>query len=100
LGSWITPVIYAVTPTRVFNRQPKPLILAGDNFLEGAIVRIDDQWLNGVEWIDQHTIQLTTLPDLKPGVHDIWVVNPDGYEAALPGRLISDYIADLPLVFR
>jgi hypothetical protein len=100
LGSWMAPVIHSVTPTRVIDAQPETLILAGGNFLEGATVRIDNQWLDGVEWIDEDTIQLTTLPDLIPGVHDIWVVNPGGYEAALPGRLISGYTADFPLVLR
>jgi hypothetical protein len=99
LGSWMTPVIYSVSPARVVNAQPTSLILAGDNFLDGAIARVDDQQINGVERIDEHTMQLTNLPDLLPGVHTIWVVNPGGYEAALPGRLISGYIADLPLVF-
>jgi hypothetical protein len=100
LGSWLTPVIHEVSPSRVEAWTTTAITVAGANFIATSSLRLNDIPVPDVQWLDERTLRATLPADLSPGVYHVWVTNPGGQEAALPGGLNVGTQVYLPMLFR
>jgi len=104
LGSWLTPAVYSVTPQRVAVGDVVTLTITGGNFMLGdggqaPVVRLNDAPLEGVQWVDEHTLSVE-VPALAPGIYDLTVVNPSGHEGVLPGALVAGDMVVCPMILQ
>lgn len=97
LGSWLTPVVEEVSPSRIDGRAAAEITIRGDNLLGTPTVRLRRNVLQ-VQRIDEHTLRATVPEGLWPGVYDLWVANPGGQEGALPGGLTIGQQCYLPAI--
>lgn len=100
LGSWLTPVITDVSPSRIEAWTSTPITITGENFIVTPTLRINETPLDDVVWVDEHTLQATLPADLPPGVYDVWVTNPGGQDGVLPGGLRIGRQLYLPTLFK
>ncbi len=98
VGSWLTPVPRGVLPKSVPSGAATRLTIQGDNFLSGAAVRINATPLTGVTWLDEQTLEADLPAGYRPGLYNVWVVNPGGQAAVLPSGLRVGRSLWLPLV--
>lgn len=99
LGSWHTPVIQGVSPSRVEPWTAATITVTGQNFIYTPALRLNDKPLDRVQWVDEQTLQATLPATLSPGVYDVWVTNPGGQEGVLSGGLAIGKQVYLPVVF-
>lgn len=102
LGSWLTPVIRVVSPAHVEDpgTVPLPLTIHGDNFVPVPVVRVGTDMVPDMTWVDEQTLEVLLPPSVGLGRQPVWVGNPGGQEAVLPGALQVGYSVLLPLVSR
>jgi len=100
LGSWLTPVVQAVSPSSVEAWTSTTVTITGENFIETPAVRLDQTPVEGVRWVDEHSLQVTVPSELPPGLYDVWVMNPGGQENVLPFGLKVGRQVYLPTLFK
>ena len=100
LGSWRTPVVQSVSPSRIEPWTTTLITITGENFIATPTLRLNDIPVPDVLWVDEDTLRATLPPDLPPGVYHVWVTNPGGQEAVLPAGLNVGTQVYLPAVFR
>jgi hypothetical protein len=100
IGSWLTPVPLVVTPPQVDVGESAAITITGDNFLEGAQVRLDHITVTDTYWIDAETLTATVPVEMTAGIYGLWVVNPGGQEGLLRGGFQVGEILFLPTVRR
>lgn len=101
LGSWLTPVPLAVDATHlILPNSPTQITITGENFLQGATIRLNDIPLQNVQWLDEHTLQATIPAGLEPGRYHLWVTNPGGQASVLANAILAGTEIFLPQVTR
>jgi Tol biopolymer transport system component len=100
VGSWLTPVPLAVTPGHVDMGASATITITGENFLEGAQVRLDDSTVTDTHWVDGETLTAAVPAEMPPGIYGLWVVNPGGQEGLLRGGFQVGEVSFLPIVRR
>jgi hypothetical protein len=100
IGSWLTPVPLAVTPSQVDVGTSAAISVTGENFLEGAQVRLDHVTLADTHWVDGETLTATVPAEMPAGIYRLWVVNPGGQEGQLPRAFQVGRVALLPTILR
>jgi Tol biopolymer transport system component len=96
LGSWVTPIVYTITPGTIQANSPFTLTVRGENFIPGVTTTIDNRLDGSIEWIDDQTLNLNFDQGLSPGVHWLWISNPGG--AAAPVALQSGTLLSIPFI--
>jgi len=106
LGTWQTPIIAQVTPTRVDAHTLTTITLTGQNFLAqplsaayitGPIVLLNSTPVD-TYWINTTTLSATLPLTLPFGLYDVWVANPGGYRGELPAALRIGHGVYLPVI--
>ena len=100
LGSWFTPLPQAVTPNRLAWGVAESLTITGSNFIATPAVYLGDRLLSNPTWVDAQTLHVSVPPDLNPGRHDLWVVNPSGERMLLASSVAIGRQSYLPLLYR
>lgn len=100
VGSWLTPVPEAITPGSVEPWVSTIITVTGENFINGPALRLNDQPLDHVQWLDNRTLQVTLPNSLLPGNYDLWVTNPGGQVGVLANGLRIGRQVHLPVVLR
>jgi hypothetical protein len=100
IGSWLTPVPLAVNPGQVEVGASAAITITGENFLEGAQVRLDHVTLADSHWVNGETMTATVPVEMSAGIYRLWVVNPGGQEGLLPRAVQVGKVAFLPIVRR
>lgn len=98
VGSWLTPVPKAVLPDSTPSGAAIRLTIQGENFLPGAAVLINTTPLTGVARINEQTLEADVPADSRPGLYNVWVVNPGGQAGVLTSGLRIGRSTWLPLV--
>jgi Tol biopolymer transport system component len=96
LGSWDTPIIQTVAPDTIQANTPFTLTVTGENFIPGAMAKIDNRFDGAIQWIDDQTLSLNFEQGLPPGIHWLWISNPGG--AAAPVPIQSGILVSIPYV--
>jgi hypothetical protein len=101
LGSWLTPVVVAVSPNDFGeNWASTPITITGENFIQTPTVFIGNLPASNIEYINDHTLT-ATLPDLlTPGYYDIWVINPGQQRGVLMRGLMLGRLVHIPQIWR
>lgn len=99
LGSWHTPLLYDVRPTRVAASTAATLTIGGANFIATPQVLLNDQPLSGVVRVDGQTLRVALPPQSRPGQIELRVVNPGGQRSQV-ARLNVGEALYLPLLRR
>jgi len=108
LGSWLTPVVGAVTPLHLSPGVATPITITGQNFVaippgtlyvKGPMLYLNDIAVPNVHWVDTTTLSAVT-PPLLAGVYGIRVSNPEGQESALPAYVMVGQQVYLPVIRR
>lgn len=107
LGSWTTPVIDSVlisqsgSITNVLELGKSATItVTGQNFLGTPTLRLGQTALISVTVTGESQITATIPATLGPGIHTLWITNPDKTLAALPTAAIVGKQIYLPLLSR
>lgn len=100
LGSWYTPVVSGTEPSWIDARVVTQFTITGDNFVATPTVLLDKVAASSVEWVDERALRVTVPSTLPPGIYDVWVTNPRGQSAVLPGGICVGRQHYLPMVFR
>ncbi len=106
LGSWQTPLIEQIVPSRIDAHISTVITLIGQNFLAeplssnyitGPTVLLD---ITPIEtyWITTNTLSATVPITMPFGLYTVWVNNPGGFNAALPASLRIGHAIILPIV--
>lgn len=98
LGSWLTPVIEAVSPARA--DAGTAITITGENFIATPTVYVNGIALSNVSRFDEQTLQATLPPTLRPGVYTVTVVNPGSQKTALAEGLRIGWQVYAPRVLR
>lgn len=98
LGSWLTPVLREAMPGHIAYGAGAVMQIKGENFLPGGQVRLGDQPLEGVRWVDANTLEATVPSQIKPGVYDLVVTNPQSAEAYLPNAVAVGHQIYVPAI--
>ncbi len=101
LGSWLTPMIYGVTPAQIDAGNAGTFRVVGINLMQSLTVRVilGDQEIpvDKMTWIDESTLDID-LPALGPGLYDLWVINPGGQQSVRVGAIRVGKQSFLPSV--
>jgi len=92
-----SPEVVAVAPAAGAARGGQVLTLTGSHFAPGARVVVGDRiYTDGLEAqvVDARTITLTTA-GMRPGVHDVVVIDPSGVEGRLPAAFHASTAPEL-----
>jgi Tol biopolymer transport system component len=81
LGSWQTPQITAVSPTRWSYQQPATLVITGTNFINTPSLFLNEIALDNVVWVNGSRLQVNIPATLPEGNYRLTVVNPNGNKA-------------------
>jgi hypothetical protein len=100
LGAWLTPQIDQVIPQNI--RQPGKITILGENFIQKPGVLVGQTTLPSasVNWVDEHTLEVSLPNNISVGIYDLKVINPGGQAAILPGAFRLGWFLDLPLIVR
>jgi hypothetical protein len=98
LGEWLTPVISTISPSHLPDFANAVITISGENFLQGATVRLDESTTLATVWIDEHTLTAVIPLGVSLGWHDVWVLNPGGQAALVTGGLQLGTTVNLPVV--
>lgn len=96
LGSWETPILTELFPPRLEDWANQPITLTGENFISTPMVYLNDNLIDNVEWVDENHLRLYLPAYLLPGAYSVWVANPGGQRAVLPGALNLGWVNYLP----
>lgn len=107
VGSWNTPVIDAIEPTRVEANVPFTMTITGRNFVrqESGSNRVLPQVLIGnsrytdVTWINTATLSVS-VTGMSPGIYRVAVSNPNGQTGSGTVTLRVGHVLWLPLIAR
>jgi hypothetical protein len=99
LGSWLTPLPTAVTPTELTPYASAAITVTGSNFLEGAQVYVDDLLLDST-WISATEITATAPSSLTMGLHPLRIVNPGGQTGYAPQALQVGTTTYVPILLK
>ena len=107
LGSWTTPVIDSAlisqsgSITHVLELgQSATITVTGQNFLGTPTVRLGQTALASVTVTGESHLIATIPANLGPGIHTLWITNPDKTLTALPNTAIVGNQIYLPLLSR
>lgn len=98
LGSWLTPVIEAVSPARA--DAGTSITITGENFMATPKVYLNTIALSNVSWLDAQTVQATLPPTLRPGLYTVTVANPGNQKTALADGVRIGWQVYVPRVMR
>jgi len=90
-----TVTLSAVSPDTVEEGQNLVVTLTGSGFQEGIGVKFGRADGTEVEWVSETTVR-ARLPDLYPGIYDIFVRNVDDGKASLTLALTVNAVEDVP----
>ncbi len=98
VGDWTTPRVSSLSVAAIteLGSLPVTVTLAGENFIATPTVRLGSVVMDEVTWLDAQTLQVGLPGGLAPGMYDVWVENPGGAAAVLPGGLRLGYFLYLP----
>lgn len=100
VGSWLTALPKSVLPNHIDVNEAPQIIVSGDNFVATPEVRLGDDELTNVQWLDEHHIAITPPIELAPGGYDLFVINPGGNQSVLPSALWVGKQLYLPVINR
>jgi hypothetical protein len=103
VGSWRTPSLSAVEPSRIYRVADNPVLtIHGDNF-----IATPDVWIDGVQiaaasvhWVDGATLTVNLPASLLPGHHSVKLANSGSVSATLDPAFTSGYSAYVPILTR
>jgi TolB protein len=98
LGSWLTPVIKSVAPTRA--DAGTSITITGENFIATPKVYINTLALSNVRWLDEQTLQAILPPRVRPGAYTVTVVNPGNQKTALSNGIRIGWQVYAPGIMR
>jgi hypothetical protein len=100
LGSWETPLPVSIDPPHVEEWSSSTITITGSNFIATPTIRICDQVVTNVEWLNSQTLNVTLPAALPVGYCRVWVVNPHGQAGQCPQQLRIGRSVFLPLVYQ
>jgi hypothetical protein len=102
LGSWKTPVVQGIDrPLHIHTGYSSlRLTILGENFMPTPEVWLGGKALLNPLLLDENTLQATLPPGMVPGLHELVVINPGGYDSALETPIRLGYAIAMPLVRR
>jgi hypothetical protein len=62
--------------------------------------KVGNYQIQNTVWVDEHTLNIVLPQDLPYGIFDVWVTNPGGQKAVLPGALDLGGFTFVPMVVR
>jgi len=87
LGSWLTPQISDTIPEKIPSDASFVLQINGANFIQTPSVQIDQIPAASVTWISAEKIEASFSTPFSPGMHALWVTNPQGVSAGRDIRI-------------
>ncbi len=78
-----SPVVSQVIPTTAFNDRTTEMLVQGQNFADGAVVRLGTTPLATIR-INSTTLLAVVPAGLEAGAYPLTVANPDGGQVSLP----------------
>jgi hypothetical protein len=99
IGSWSIPVIDSVTPDHGLYPQTQ-LTIKGQDFVPQSFVKLDDQVLFPIQFIDETTLVATIPMGIIPGSHTLWVNNPNAMQNAYQESIVTGNFVKLPFVVK
>lgn len=100
LGSWLTPIVTDVSPSKVDVSAGKVITITGQNFITTPAAQAGNTALLNVQRLNDTTLRATLPTGLSPGKYDIWVINPGGQDNVLPGGLQVGKLVYLPTILK
>ena len=105
LGTWLTPLVQQVTPTRVDANATTAITITGENFLAEPLTSTYTVGplvlLNGLpvstNWLSTTTLTATVPNTLTFGTYTVQVQNPSTHRGAWSQRLIIGHQIYLPI---
>jgi hypothetical protein len=97
------PLVTSVTPDRGTAGVETAIEIRGSGFVEAPVVWLGGARLLSLVQVDENTLQAVVPADLGAGSHDLYLMNGDCQEVALPAAFLVEaprWHLYLPIVIR